>query len=159
MSRGRGTRLPQVLVFAEVWPQVQIHSDQMELRHVAGSVPSPPELTDADAVLIMGPVKDAQYSLELAGAMKLALERGATFVFMYNTRLQELDQRFHELVQFSARQISGSPLAVATKPMPHPAFREYLPYTARRTFSSIISRRGWRYSLTPLSAFSHIRQS
>ena len=76
MSNGRGTRLPQVLVFADVWPQVQIHSERMELRRVAGNVPSPAELAAADVVLVIGPVQDAQYGLELAGAMKLALERG-----------------------------------------------------------------------------------
>jgi hypothetical protein len=127
MSNGRGTRLPQVLVFADVWPQVQIHSERMELRRVAGNVPSPAELAAADVVLVIGPVQDAQYGLELAGAMKLALERGATLVFTYNARFQEFDQRFvYELVQFSGRPISGSVLAAATKPAPHPAFREYL---------------------------------
>src|SRR5215211_1056425 len=59
--------------------------------------------------------------------MKLAFERGGTLVFIYNARFQESDQRFiYELVQFSARQTSGSVLAVATKPAPHPAFHEYL---------------------------------
>jgi hypothetical protein len=127
MTNKRGTRPPQVLVFTDVWPQVQIHSERMELRRVAGGVPSPVELAAADVVLVIGPLQNAQYGLELAGAMKLALDRGATLVFIYNARFQDFDQRFlSELVQFSARQISGSVAAVATRSALHPAFREYL---------------------------------
>jgi hypothetical protein len=125
MSNERGTRLPQVLVFADVWPQLQIHSERIELHNVTGDIPTPAELAAADVVLVIGPVQNAQ--LELAGAMKLALERGATLVFIYNAHFQDFDQRFlQELVQFSARQVSGSVLAVAEEPAPHPDFREYL---------------------------------
>jgi hypothetical protein len=111
MTNGCGTQLPQVLVFSDVWPQVQIRSERIELHHVAGGVPSPAELAAAHVVLVIGPVTNAQYGLELAGAMKLAFERGGTLVFIYNARFQESDQRFiYELVQSSARQISGSVL-------------------------------------------------
>jgi hypothetical protein len=127
VSNEQRTRLPKVLVFIETWPQVQIHSERMEFHRVVDNVPSPAELAAADVVLVISPVTDAQQGLELAGAMKLALEQGATLVFIYSTRFQEFDQRFiSELVQLSTRQLTGSPIAVATKPAPHFAFREYL---------------------------------
>jgi hypothetical protein len=60
--------------------------------------------------------------------LKLALERGATFVFLYRGTFEAPDQGFiGEFVQLASRPITGSVVrAAATEPAPHPAFRTYM---------------------------------
>src|SRR5438128_545796 len=103
-----------------------VGSDQVQLEHVG--VLSPDEFAAADLVLFIGPMKNPQRGLELAGALKLALERGATFVFLYRGTFEAPDHSFiGEFVQLSSRPITGSVVrAAATEPAPHPAFRTYM---------------------------------
>jgi hypothetical protein len=100
---------------------------QAEVEHVR--VLSPDEFAAADLVVFIGPMRDIQRSLQLAGVLKLALEAGATFAFLYNARFEEIDQRFiYELVpELASRRITGDSIRlVAPKPAPHPAFRTYI---------------------------------
>jgi hypothetical protein len=73
-------------------------------------------------------MRDTQRGLELAGALKLAVEGGATLVFLYNATLAEPDRNF--LYEFepelASMQIIGSVRAAATEPAPHPAFQTYI---------------------------------
>jgi hypothetical protein len=105
---------------------VAVRSDQVQLEHV-GVLP-PDEFVAADFALFIGPMSNPQRGLELAGALKLALERGATLVFLYRGTFEAPDHSFiGEFVQLASRPITGSVVrAAATDPAPHPAFRTYI---------------------------------
>jgi hypothetical protein len=89
MTDGRRTRLPRVLIFADGERHMELHSERMELLNVTRNVPTPAELAAADVVLVIGPVGHRVH--ELAGAMQLALARGATLVFIYPGRFESFD--------------------------------------------------------------------
>jgi hypothetical protein len=108
---------------------VGVGSQEGTIEHV--SVLTPDEYAAADLVVFIGPMKNGQRGLELAGALKLALEQGATLVFLYMTFLEEPDRNFiYEFVpELASMQITGSSArAAATEPpwAPHPAFRTYI---------------------------------
>jgi len=126
VSSERQARLPRVMVITDATEWVGVGSAQVQLEHV-GVLP-PDEFLAADLVLFIGPMSNPQRGLELAGALKLALERGATFVFLYRGTFEAPDHGFiGEFVQLASRPITGSVVrAAATEPAPHPAFRTYI---------------------------------
>jgi hypothetical protein len=91
-------------------------------------VPTPDELANVDVAIVHGPLTNEHRALELAGAISLALERGATIVFGYAPpQLTEVDQKV--LIHFvgSFQPVPFQSLRPAARsPMPHPAFREYV---------------------------------
>jgi len=95
---------------------------------VPTGVPTPDDFAAADLVLILGPLRDQARTLELAGALKLARERGASVVFAYKARFDLVDPLlFRDLEPLLRGVPTGDSLkAVADHPAPHPAFREYL---------------------------------
>src|SRR4051794_22618313 len=62
-------------------------------------IPSADELAGVEAAVILGPCTNGDRAMELGGAVKLALERGATVAFLYNARLAQADGRFLAAVQ------------------------------------------------------------
>jgi hypothetical protein len=126
VSSGRQVRLPRVMVITDDREWAVVRSEQVELEHV--SVLPPADFAAADLVLVIGPIGNAERALELAGSVRLALERGATFVFLYGGTFANVDWRFiSDLVpEIAGGSVSGSVRAAATDPAPHPAFRDYI---------------------------------
>jgi hypothetical protein len=93
----------------------------------AGAVPTPSAMAAPDLVLVCGPLRSAERALELAGALKLALDAASTIAFAYGARFEPLDVGFaYDVARLKGQQTSGSVHAAATYPAPHPAFREYM---------------------------------
>jgi|Tabmets5t2r1_1033131.scaffolds.fasta_scaffold10255_1 hypothetical protein len=116
------------MIMSDEQAWLNLSSGLMEFSFVSGVLP-PAEFAAADLVVFIGPMTNLQRGVELAGAMKLALERRATFVFLYNTLFLEHDRRFiyQLLPYFSDRPITGQSVqAAASEPAPHPAFRAYI---------------------------------
>jgi hypothetical protein len=105
-----------------------VASQIAQFFNVPGGVPPPGDFAAADLVLILGPLRDAPRTLELAGALKLALEQGACLVFAYLARFEDLDRRFFADLEplLVTSNAGGTVTALANEPLPHPAFREYL---------------------------------
>jgi hypothetical protein len=125
----RSTALPySVLVISDSYDDVSSASDVIALTYIdSPGLPSPEEMSRNDAVLILGSLRNADRALELAGAVRLALEQGAVIVFAYAARLDTVDSRFLAgVVPVFAKRITGTVRAVASDPAPHPAFREYV---------------------------------
>jgi hypothetical protein len=87
-------------------------------RHLT---PSPPLISCSCSVPSRTP------SGQLAGALKLSLERGATIAYLYSVGFEEIDVLFaYDLAGLSAASVTGRPRPAATLPAPHPAFRDYV---------------------------------
>jgi hypothetical protein len=90
-------------------------------------VPSPTEIASAEMAIVFGPFQNGDRTLELSGSIKLALEHGATVVFLYEARFEQLEHRFMaSLAPIRGRQLIGYVRQAATEPSPHPAFRDYV---------------------------------
>ncbi|MDP8929565.1 MAG: hypothetical protein M3O70_13590 [Actinomycetota bacterium] len=57
----------------------------------SGTVPTPGEIANADLVIIYGPLRNAERAFELAGAIKLAVEHGATIAYLHGARFEDID--------------------------------------------------------------------
>jgi hypothetical protein len=91
-------------------------------------VPFVEEMVDADLTVVMGPLQNADAGLELAGRIRLALEQGASVVFCYHARLNQVDEVNVPAMAPGAvpSQLRGTVHAVTLDPPPDPAFRTYL---------------------------------
>lgn len=61
-------------------------------RNTGRYVPTPKELASADVTLIVGALSDGDRAAEIAGAANVALEQGATVVFLYRVRPGQVDE-------------------------------------------------------------------
>lgn len=120
--------LPLVLIVQDHWASLEIGSEVARLNLVPSSapIPSPRDMVGCDLVVVLGPWANGDRAHELAGAVRLALEQGATVVFAYQVRFGAADQLFAQQLGIAATGNSGIGRAIATEPPLHPAFREYL---------------------------------
>lgn len=121
--------------------EIDIGDSTISLRR-AYAAPAVSAMTSVPLTVVLGPLQDASAAMELAGRVQLALEAGATVVFLYVARLGEIEWR---ILPSFAPSVVGSSLQqvepIAPDPAPHPAFRVYLVQYGQtaQTFNAIDS--------------------
>lgn len=93
-----------------------------------GVPPSIERMGEADIVVVMGPIDDGNVALTFGGEVRIAVERGATIVFLYQGWPGSVDARFLQnvLSRLTPDQVGSAMRPPLDEPPPHPAFRDYL---------------------------------
>jgi hypothetical protein len=121
-----------LLVIAEDfgrWPAQLGFAQNMSARAVSPrshGVPAPEEVAGAEVIVIIGPLAGGDHAQQLGGAVRLAVERGATAICLFPVRLDGHDRAFvRELGPLGVSSRSSGVRVTSRSPSFYDYFRAY----------------------------------
>jgi hypothetical protein len=116
----------RVAVLSQNFGPLHSTADVQVDSFIGADTPTAEQLGTYDVTICIGSFEQFDRAAHLGGALRLALDRGATVVFAYNGRIANHDRELlRPMFTTDTYQLSGGFVPVASEPAPHRVFRDY----------------------------------